>query len=390
MSGDTQSRTLTDIWVEAQKQIWESWSATMQAASASASFYPDLVEQWRKLATYGLEAWTAIATPPSQNASRQLLAAQAATIRFLEFSIDAWKAMAPRLEAGEDWQSILRHYTEQFTQQLVHIPAGMLAADQNINDLWKLYLAEIENVVKPWINSLHHKPDHLGEALLGGGSELVELTNLYWDAYERTFGRLVESPRMGFTRELDEKLLRGFDAWTDFRRASLDYQLILADIWSRVFEKVMHELVALNAQGKSIQGLRDLLRLWTDVADRELETAFQSEAYVAAQARLFNVTMQYRLREQAIMETYLKMSYIPTRSEVDEVHRSIYELRKEVKALKKALRASRNGAADPPSEPAPRNRATSAPSTRPSPEPKPARRKRAPAPRPPDDTGGEA
>ena len=34
---------------------------------------------------------------------------------------------------------------------------------------------------------------------------------------------------------------------------------------------------------------------------------------------------------------WMKMMNMPLRSEVDEVHKNIYELRKEVKALKKAL-----------------------------------------------------
>ena len=37
------------------------------------------------------------------------------------------------------------------------------------------------------------------------------------------------------------------------------------------------------------------------------------------------------------MEIYLRSMNLPTRSEVDEIHRTIYELRKEVKSLKKAL-----------------------------------------------------
>jgi class III poly(R)-hydroxyalkanoic acid synthase PhaE subunit len=342
MAGKTQAETMMDMWRDAQKQLWDSWSKTVETASASTFFYPDLLEQWRKLAAQGLDAWTAVAIPRSQNVSRQLMAAQAATMRFLEFSADAWKAMAPKLESGGDWQSVLRSYTEQFSRQLVQTPAGFAQASQDVNELWKLYLEEMQSVLNPWVESLQHSPAHMGEALTGGSSELVQLTNLYWDAYERTFGRLVQSPRMGFNRELEEKLLRGFDAWTDFRRVSMDYQMVLADTWSRVFERVMRELVTLNGQGKQIQSLRDLLRLWTDVADKELEESFQSETYVKAQSRLFNATMQYRLREQAIVETYLKMSYIPTRSEVDEVHRSIYELRKELRTLKKELRV-RNG-----------------------------------------------
>ncbi len=351
MSGNTQARTMMDVWLEAQKQMWDSWTQTAQIASSSALFSPGLIDQWRKMATQGLEAWTTMAVPSSQNVSRQIIAAQAATIRFLEISTEAWTAMLPKLETGGDWESILRSYTEQFSQQLVQMPKGMFDSSQDMSELWKLYIEEVKDVVQPWAETFQHSPLHIGEAMSGSGSELIELTKLYWDAYERTFGRLVESPRMGFTRELDEKMLRGFDAWTDFRRASLDYQLILSAAWSRVFERVMRELITLTAQGKPLQSLRDLMRLWTEVADRELEEAFKSDAYIQAQERLFNATMRYRIREQSIVETYLKMSYIPTRSEVDEIHRSIYELRKEVKALKKALHNGRERRAEAPASP---------------------------------------
>jgi uncharacterized protein YlxW (UPF0749 family) len=37
------------------------------------------------------------------------------------------------------------------------------------------------------------------------------------------------------------------------------------------------------------------------------------------------------------MELWLRLMNIPARSEVDEVHKNIYELRKEVKILKKTL-----------------------------------------------------
>jgi hypothetical protein len=45
----------------------------------------------------------------------------------------------------------------------------------------------------------------------------------------------------------------------------------------------------------------------------------------------------YRLYQQQILEVFLKMYDLPTRTEVDEIHHSIYELLKEVKSLKKAL-----------------------------------------------------
>lgn len=332
--------TMMDVWINAQKQLWDTWMKGFQGAPTPVTFYPDLVEQWRKMATQGMDFWTGGGDPRTKYFSGQAMSAQAATLRFIEYSMSAWQMIMPKVESGGDWGSSLTSYSQQIMNQMFQLPSSLMQMTQDSGELWQLYMEEMQNIVRPWSDSLQRSPMHFGEALTGGGTELIELTNLYWDAYERTFGRLLQSPRMGFSRELDEKLLRGFDAWTDARRASIEYQAILAEAWAKVFEEIMRELVARSLRGEPVTGIRDMLRLWTEVADRELEVAFQQENYLQAQSRLFNTTMTYRLHEQEVVETYLENTYIPTRSEVDEMHKTIYELRKEMKALKKSMRAA--------------------------------------------------
>jgi hypothetical protein len=45
----------------------------------------------------------------------------------------------------------------------------------------------------------------------------------------------------------------------------------------------------------------------------------------------------YRIQQQALMDVWMKALNMPLRSEIDEVHKTIYELRKEVKSLKKTI-----------------------------------------------------
>lgn len=342
MSWNEQVDFLTSIWGETQKKMWESWYDLIRTAPAPLTTYTSLLDEWRKLATQGVELWTVDAEPIAKNISRQLIASQSTMIRFLELTSDAWKAMAPSIENDGDWQSVLKSYVERLRNQLIPDAAGLLRTSQDLAELWKLYLEELQALTQPWLTSVRRSPWHLGEALTGSGdkSELVQLTNLYWDAYERTFGRLVESPGFGFTREINEKILKAFDAWTDFRRASTEYQIVLASAWGDIFEQVMRNLVKRSQQGNPVKSVRELMRLWTETADASLEKVFRSEEYVKVQGQLFDAAMNYRLHEQEVVELVLKTGYVPTRSEVDEAHRNIYELRKEVKALKKALKGT--------------------------------------------------
>ncbi|NJN67495.1 MAG: class III poly(R)-hydroxyalkanoic acid synthase subunit PhaE [Chloroflexaceae bacterium] len=216
-----------------------------------------------------------------------------------------------------------------------HDDAGI----ERMVDLWRLYMGHLQTVAQPWMKSWQQTPGHLGVAMAGeGGSELIDLTRLYWNAYDQTMGSITGMPGVGFTRELEEKLAKGFASWQQAVQAMNEYQLLMADAWSGVHEQVLREMMTLAEQGKPIQSIRDLVKLWTGAADKSFDEIFRSEKYAQVQGAFVRTYMEYRIHEQQIVDEMMKYSHIPTRTEMDEAHRNIYELRREVKALKKALR----------------------------------------------------
>lgn len=48
--------------------------------------------------------------------------------------------------------------------------------------------------------------------------------------------------------------------------------------------------------------------------------------------------MAYRICERDLVEAFLKTSHVPTRTELDEAYRRIYELRNETKELRIGLK----------------------------------------------------
>src|SRR5262249_39665035 len=151
---------------------------------------------------------------------------------------------------------------------------------QDSDELRRLYYEQWKGLVQPWVESLRRAPWHFGQSSAADGSAIIEFTNLYWDAYERTFGRLLESPSLGYTRELNEDMLKGFDAWLDYRRASFEYQVTLSKTWIQAFEGFMQQQVPLAENRDSIPGVRSLLFVWIDVVERAFTEAFRSKEYI--------------------------------------------------------------------------------------------------------------
>jgi len=278
------------------------------------------------------------AQPELKYLAQRFIDNQDLLMRFLKLSFKAWQDILPKVQSGKDWQAVLQTYTDQMRHQLQEFSVGSLKVSQDASQLWQLYLKETQKFSQLWTASLGSFLRPMSKAIAGTPEPWLELNNLYWNLlYEESFGSLMQSPILGPTRELTGKLLRGFDAWTNLYRSSLDYQVVLADVQVRSFEELMRVLVSKAEKGEKVEDWREFQQLWSQVADDVFAEAFCSEDNLKIRGKFLNSLNIYRQQQQALLELWMKGLNLPLRSEVDEIHKTLYELRKEVKQLKKAL-----------------------------------------------------
>ena len=343
MDWTKQAETMMQTWTEAQKQVWGNWYGLMSSAATANgespfAFYPNMMKQWQETTMQAFSSWTAGSDPMAQNAARQLVASQEAMMRFMQSITQAWQAIAPKVEAGEDWQSVLKDYSSQYFQTVFGAPTGIMASGKDMNELWQFYMQEWQKMSQPWMQSWMQSPTNLSHIMMGGSSELAQLSKFHWDVYERTFGGITEVPGMGYNRELNAKLLRGFDAWVDTQKVSAEYHTMLTKTFSNAFETFMGKLVTMSEKGEVIDSIQDLTNLWFDTIDDTFTHLYVSEDYLDLQNRLSGATMINKMAQQEVLEVFQEMLDMPTRSELDDAYRSLNDLRKEVKALKRALK----------------------------------------------------
>jgi class III poly(R)-hydroxyalkanoic acid synthase PhaE subunit len=340
------TKSMSEAWVEAQKALWETWAEAMSSKpkSATSASKPGMTDVWSQITQQSIEAWPAGAAPIARATTEQFFAVQETAIRFLDFSTRLWEAIGPKMQAGEDWTSTLEGYLEQFRKGWIQFPEVAKGTAEDINSLWNDYLQQWQRFGQPWILAMQRAPEFFARMMTGDSTAYIGLSNLYREAYQGTFARLVASPGLGMTREFNEKFQLGFDAWVSWQLATLEYQGVVSEIWERAFKQFQEDLISLAEKGEQIETLRDFVLLWTRGAEQVFTDAFQTESYVLAQGQMLNAAMAYRVHEREIIEVFLNLYDLPTRSELDETHRRIYELRKEVKALKKAIAELKTGA----------------------------------------------
>ncbi|MDZ8107564.1 MAG: poly(R)-hydroxyalkanoic acid synthase subunit PhaE [Nostoc sp. DedQUE12a] len=112
-------------------------------------------------------------------------------------------------------------------------------------------------------------------------------------------------PTQQYTCEINQ-LLKTFNALIQVSQASLDYQLVLTDIWVKAFSELMRKLTFYQNNGKTIENWQEFLEVWSNIFDREFADKFRSEDAQAIQGKLLNLAMNYWLEQQQLIEGFSK------------------------------------------------------------------------------------
>ena len=333
-----QTSEMVRSWSEAQRTMLAAWMDMLQGSSQKTPSFAEMAQEWQKLATQSLQAWSAATDPIIRTTAEQFIASQGLMLRFVDFTAKAWETTAPKIKSGEDWQAAIADTMEQLRQSWLGLPAQAEAITEDMDTLWELYLDQWRAFGQPWESVWNKAPGLLGRTAVGESAALFELSDSFQQAYQQTLGRLAGSPNLGIAREFISRLEQGFDAFMSLNLANIEYQAVMADIWDEAFKQFGEDLASLVEKDEKIESVRELILLWTRGAEQTFLKAFQTERYTLTQGKLLSATMHYRICQRRILEEFLESFDLPTRSEVDEAHRRIYELRKEVKALKKQVK----------------------------------------------------
>ena len=161
---------------------------------------------------------------------------------------------------------------------------------------------------------------------------------------DQTLQRMAEGPQLADLWNTERKFIAVFNAWVAMRRQSLEHNKIMLEAWMKAagaFAKMLNERAD---KGEALESWREVLALWVETANEVLLETQRSEDFLNTQRDLVRASSDLRLAQQELAEFYSEMFGYPTRTELDDVHRTVTELRRELRAFKRQSRAPRPAA----------------------------------------------
>lgn len=191
-------------------------------------------------------------------------------------------------------------------------------------------------------NSAGPAPDavrDLGMRWLEAGQAYLQVWQQFaaGEGASRQFADLIaRMPALGLTREQTE-------TWRELMAAQAECQSLeqeLRAVWTKVQSdalSMVESIIRERQQAQGINNYRELYDLWVECGETVFARVAHSEAYAKLQAQVGNAIIRLRAKQQAVIERGLKYFDLPTRSELNTVHKQMRELRERVAALEAQL-----------------------------------------------------
>ncbi len=158
------------------------------------------------------------------------------------------------------------------------------------------------------------------------------------DDMDEALQRLSEGPRLADLLDVERKFAGVFNAWVALRRRSLEHNTVMLEAWMLAAGAFAKRLNDMAEAGTKIESPREVLTSWIETANEVMLDTQRSEAFLATQRELLKASTDLRLAQQEVAEYYSEMFGYPSRAELDDVHKTVTELRRELRALKREMR----------------------------------------------------
>jgi polyhydroxyalkanoate synthase subunit PhaE len=143
---------------------------------------------------------------------------------------------------------------------------------------------------------------------------------------------MAEGPRFSDMLNAERKFARVYRAWLNLRQRGLEQASVVLEGWQRAARRFAEEVPKSGASGDGDA----MLKLWVETANQVLLEMQRSEPFLKAQAEMIRASTELRMAQQELAEFYSEQFGFPTRRELDDIYKAVTELRRELRAMRRA------------------------------------------------------
>ena len=144
---------------------------------------------------------------------------------------------------------------------------------------------------------------------------------------------MADAPRLADLFDVERRSAGVMRRWTELRQRSLEHQQVVLQVWMQAAQSYS---TALAGRSGGLEP-KQAMALWAEIGNRLMLEAQRSEAFLSSQRAMIRASTELHLAQSELSEHIGKQFGLPTRSEVDDLHRSMTEMRRELRRTRREL-----------------------------------------------------
>lgn len=226
--------------------------------------------------------------------------------------------------------------------------AGVASVSEHANTEAQRWWQSLAQTLSPQAQLLAQQLAQLGpEFLAGTGDALFDLfgtrppsaqpasDDLQSPAFNGwpTFDRWRDLAPIGYFREHQAHAQELIKALDEQGRVAAQLSGAIARVHADALEALAAKTAALAQSGESVDDTRRLYSLWIESAEQAFAQHARGELFGRLQGDWVNACLRVRIAQQSIAEELLKALDLPTRAELNSVHRRLKDMRERIERL---------------------------------------------------------
>jgi Poly(R)-hydroxyalkanoic acid synthase subunit (PHA_synth_III_E) len=151
------------------------------------------------------------------------------------------------------------------------------------------------------------------------------------DYTDNAVRQFVEGPRYADIGQIEQKFAALVTAWNDLRMRSMEQSTYQLNAYAKAAQEFTSTL-AEAAKDKPIESRSHLVAMWVDIANKHLFEANRTPEFLTTQRDLLRASTAFKRAQRELGDYYGELFGIPTRGEIDDLTRTVAELKRQFRA----------------------------------------------------------
>ena len=275
----------------------------------------------------------------AQDAYRNMVNVTEGFTRFAEMWTPMWKSIQEKTFNMDMYKQFMNpsSYKEMMDKFFGFMPESSRQYMQNMTNMMQNGMGQMNQL---GMNNYQQMRGMMGSSMPNASEIFGNMMNGYNTWYNNLNNAVAPMIKMMTPNQHTKSMLE----WNDIANRMMVYSIKNAELQymiynqgTQVMDKLAENVMGKMQKGEEMTSMLAMYQEWLNIGDKVFVSLFEGEEYSKLMAEVSSLQMKLRKDVEGQVEKMMVGIPVATRSEMDEMYKTIYDLKKQVRQLEKML-----------------------------------------------------